>query len=191
MRPRGLAAGAVLAALLAACSPGAQEQPDVIAKRDVPFQLLDTTSTSTHASEPDDAAPDFSIYLVAGERLVALPRSSNGAPPSPGTALHALLEGATDVEDQVGITSAIPNGTRILRLTRSGPELGIDLARGIITPAADETLAVGQLVLTATSLAGIEQVRFRVDGTTVQVPTGDGTLAEGAVTRAQYEELLG
>jgi hypothetical protein len=188
MTPRLLVLGTVTLLIATACSPGSQEQPEAIAHRDVPFQLLETTTT-TREQPADETADRFDVYLVAGDRLVAAPRSTD-QPPSAPLALRALIAGPTTAETQLGITTAIPGGTRLLRVHRDAGTLEIDLTRGLMSSGADGTLAIGQLVLTSTSLPGIEGVRISIDGAPVEVPTGDGSLSHDAVGRDDYANLL-
>lgn len=171
----------------AACGISDQSEPDAIDRRDVPFELLAST-TSPPPTTVATAEAAFPIVLVAGERLVELTR----AVPVPAGArqvLRSLLAGPTSAEAAVGVSTAIPSGTRIVSASRRGGSLRIDLA-GLVLSGGDQTNAVGQIVLTATAIDGIARVRFRVDGEPVQVPTGDGTLVPGPVTRTDYEALL-
>jgi spore germination protein GerM len=172
--------------LAAACDPGTQSQPEAIPRRDVPFGLLDTTSTT--AEQPETGAEPFTVYLAANDRLVAVNRSVDGTP-QPAAVLHTLLDGPTPAEARYGIVSAIPSGTRLRRVTRRGSVLTIDLARDFFTNGEDSKIAVAQLVWTATGLPGIEAVRFRVGGTPVQVPTGSGALGAGALTREDFPQV--
>jgi spore germination protein GerM len=100
------------------------------------------------------------------------------------------LEGPTTDEVALGISSAIPSGTTIRRLKHDGRRLTVDLETDPGTAETDAPLAVGQLVLTATGVPGIERVRFRVGGDPVQVPEGDGTLRSGAVSAEDYRALV-
>jgi spore germination protein GerM len=51
---------------------------------------------------------------------------------------------------------------------------------------SDRTLAIAQLVYTATAIPGVNRVRFEVGGKTTEVPRGDGTLTSKPVHRADY-----
>ncbi len=57
---------------------------------------------------------------------------------------------------------------------------------------ADQLLMVGQIVLTLTDQAGIDEVNFTLDGEPIRVFRGDNTLSEPgeAVGRDDYELLL-
>jgi spore germination protein GerM len=176
-----------LVTLAVACSPGSQDQPDAIDRRDVPFELLDSTTTSTTpASLPTES--DATVYFVVDGALVPVGRDV--APTDVDAALQALLEGPTTAEAALGVASAIPSGTTITRLARDGETLTVDLETDPGTAESDAPLAVGQLVLTVTTIPGVERVRFRVGGEPVQVPKGDGTLSSGAVSADDYQALV-
>jgi Sporulation and spore germination len=178
-------AAASLVVLLVACDPGSQDSPEAISRHDVPFQLLETTSTTSTGRNAGTETP-FSAYLVAGDRLVAVTRSAPGEVDA-RVVLRSLLEGPTADEGRLGITSAIPSGTRVRKVHQADTGvLTVDLARGFLTKGGDETLAVAQLVWTLTGLPGVDSVRFRVAGEPVQVPTGNRALARGAVTRDDF-----
>jgi spore germination protein GerM len=184
---RPVLAVVALTLLVAACDPGAQAQPEAIPTRDVPFQLLDTTSTTVEASPASIELP-FTIDLASGDQLVEANRSAVDAA-DPTVVLRALLEGPTTDEARLGIVSAIPTGTRLRKVERDGPVLTIDLTRDFRGSGADSMIAVAQLVWTATRLPEVASVRIRVAGAPVQVPTGSGALAAGPVTRADFPQL--
>ncbi len=182
------AAVCVVAALIAGCSPGGQDEPEAIARRDVPFQLLDTTTTTTDEAVSPTASP-ITLYFVVDDRLVPITRASTDRSLQM-TLLETLFEGPTPEEASVGITTAIPSGTKTKGVERSGRTLIVRLSSDLATSDVDSKLAVGQIVLTAADLPGIDRIRFELDGEPVQVPVGDGTLAEGPVTPGDYQDLL-
>ncbi len=57
-------------------------------------------------------------------------------------------------------------------------------------PSAQLTRAVGQVVLTLTSLNGIDRVQFLRNGTPVDVPLPDGELGQGPLNPWDYSSLL-
>ena len=180
--------GAVaLALVLAACGPGGQDQPEAIDRRDVPFNLADEPSTTTSSTAPPTEFP-MTVWFTADDRLVPVTRSSP-RPPSEISALEALLDGPSEPEAALGISTVIPANTRVERVERRGDLLIVDLEPGIGATGSNDTLAVAQLVMTATDVTGVDRVRFRVDGERVQVPRGDGSLAR-TVSRSDYGSLL-
>jgi spore germination protein GerM len=55
----------------------------------------------------------------------------------------------------------------------------------------EQLLAVAQLVCTLTARPGVGPVSFTLEGAPVDVPTGDGSLTSGPVSRDDYADLLG
>lgn len=179
--------GVALCLVLAACGPGGQDEPETIDRRDVPFNLADVPSTTTTSTAPPT---DFSltVWFTADDRLVPVLRSSPRRA-SAQTALEALLDGPSEAEAALGISTVIPANTRVERVERRGDLVIIELEPRIGATGSNDTLAVAQLVMTATDVPGVDRVRFRVGGERVQVPRGDGSLAR-TVSRADYESLL-
>ena len=54
----------------------------------------------------------------------------------------------------------------------------------------DQVLAIAQVVMTLTSLPGVDSVQFVRDDETVEVPLPDGTLVRRPLTAADYSSLL-
>ena len=54
----------------------------------------------------------------------------------------------------------------------------------------DQLLAVAQMVMTLTDVAGIGDVGFAIDGTPIAVPLPDGQSTDEPVTRRQFVALV-
>jgi spore germination protein GerM len=100
--------------------------------------------------------------------------------------LLALLERGPSERDD-GLRSAVPPEGP-LRVERDDGVVVVELPE---VTGPDQLLAVGQLVLTFTSLAGVEQVRLERDGELVEVPLPDGSLVRRPLTAEDYESLVG
>ncbi|MEX2254376.1 MAG: GerMN domain-containing protein [Acidimicrobiia bacterium] len=172
----------------AGCGVSEQSRPDPIDRADVPFQLLAST-TSPSPTTTLNGPVAFPVALVDGDGLVLVERAVD-PPLVPRVALESLLEGPTASETAEGLSTAIPAGAGIGAVRQKGGLLTIELGRTVRGAGPDEIQAIGQLVLTATAVAGVERVRFRVGGEPVQVPIGDGTISSGPVRRTDYERLL-
>jgi spore germination protein GerM len=83
-------------------------------------------------------------------------------------------------------------GDRLVRDVRLRAGVAqVDLRSSIDDVGGDEQLlAVSQIVCTLTSRPGVGLVSFSLDGEPVDVPRPDGSLASGAVSRDDYEEVL-
>jgi spore germination protein GerM len=92
-----------------------------------------------------------------------------------------------------GLQTKIPPDTALASppVLQSDGTLDVDLTSGIFDTQADGArLAYGQIACTADALAGVEAVRFRVEGEPLQAPDGEGQSTELPVTCASYANLL-
>src|SRR5205807_6601985 len=105
---------------------------------------------------------------------------------------NELVKGLTDT-DPVGITTAIPKDTQIVKVTTDGATLVVTLNSAILNiSGAEQKNAFGQLVYTVTDL-DFTGVRFRVTDASgaeqdVPTPTDNGATA-GSVDRSDFLSL--
>lgn len=171
--------------LSAACGVPVDSQPRGLDAGAAPFRSLAPDATPA----PGGVARAL-IYLTRDGVLVAVTRRVTR--PAPGPLLQVLLAGPADREREAGLDSAVPRG---LTIEPTSPNRGVvsvtlpasDTSSGSRT---DEVLGLGQLVLTMTSLPGVQGVQFVRDGHALSVPRGDGSLTTGILTRSDYTALL-
>ena len=73
----------------------------------------------------------------------------------------------------------------------SGATVTIDIGGPVDAPSgAESRRAVGQIVLTATSVPGVRAVLLTATGNRVDAPLPDGQLTSAPLTAADYEILL-
>ena len=197
-----LAIGA-LSALGAACSVPSSGQYEQIPNGELPFNLNAASTTSTVApsttttlvtvtSEPQVVSEPVDVYFVSNSMVIRTQQNIV----SPATAtqtLTVLITGPGTDAATTGLRSAVPKffnaSVDVLRgvaIIDAGSSFLKDL------PAADQKLAIAQLVLTLTSRPGIGQVLFSVDGVAIAVPRGRGDLAAAGtpVTFDDYKNLI-
>jgi hypothetical protein len=190
--PRRLAA--VLACCLvvaaAGCAPGPEERPRPVADDRVPFDLLapedSTPATTSVGDEP------VVIYLLANEVLVPATRLVPEG--DVRTVLGLLEDGVTESEATEGLSSPLDDGDDVALVADASLSRGVatvDLSRAFEQlDGSSQLLAIAQIVLTLTNRPGIGQVSFRLEGTPIDVPRGDGTTTGEPVTRGDYRTLL-
>jgi hypothetical protein len=171
------AIGAVsIVAFLSSCTVGTDRLV-----RDVPEEQRLPLLTETAIVEPQGG--DGRIYLVAsGEtgqqrQLRSVQRDVRTTPDSllPEILLLLLLSGPSQSELDTRIVTAIPAGTELLSTRRSGTTLFIDITDQITELTGEAlTLAVAQIVFTASELPGVRAVRLRINGQEQAWPRGDG-----------------
>ena len=165
--------------LLAACGVG--EDPGPVRLDDI---ALTPEVVPREPSPVAEEGPTAAVFFVQGETLVAVDR---GVPSTVSDAVRSLVEGPRETEAAIGLRTAIPAGTSVLRASTSGGTALLDLSESFSAVVGPEqVLALAQLVYTATAVPGIDGVVFAIDGARVDVATGDGSLASRAVGRSDY-----
>lgn len=142
-----------------------------------------TASTTTTTTAPSDtAAPGVKkavvVYFVEGEKIAASSRTvqSEGVARA---ALEAVFAGPNSTESAAGMTSAVPDGTKVL---------GLDIADGKATVDLDGTfqsgggslsmsLRVAQVVATLLQFDTVDAVDIHIDGEAVDGIGGEGVPA--------------
>lgn len=164
----------------------------------VPAVSPEETETS-EPTEPTTTAPPaptptttVAVYLVKGEVLEKVTRRVPKVPGIGRQAMEALLAGPTTDEAAAGITTAIPEGTRLLDLVIEEGTATVDLS-----PAYESgggtlglTLRLAQVACTLDQFATVDGVRFSLAGRPVRVFSGDGIVLEHPVACDDYRDHL-
>lgn len=181
-----LAALAVVlgASVLASCGVSSQDRATRIEPDDVPFGLLEDQPTTTAV----DAGRTTAVYLLSSDQLVPVDRRV----PSDATLedlLGQVITGPTEVEQSLGITTAVPAGTLASVDTSRGiAEVDLTSAFGDIR-SREQIFALGQIVYTLTGQPGIGGVSFTVEGEDVTVPLSDGSSSDDPLSRDDFEAI--
>ena len=162
--PRTMAAIA-----LALTSAGCGIRPDA-APRDIPVD--------------DRSLPGAPVSAAGVARQVRSVTRSSG---TRNDLLAALVAGPTEDELSLQLSSALPAQLEVLSTRSVGSVLYIDLSPAIAElSGAGLTLAVAQIVFTATDLVGVDAVQLTVDGQRFPWPRGDGTTTTGLLRSYDY-----
>ncbi|MEQ7009782.1 GerMN domain-containing protein [Actinopolymorpha sp. B17G11] len=200
-----LLVGAVLSAasaLLGGCGVPSQDRPTLIEPTTVPFGLLSNRSAAAKAGATplpgsDTSADPFfhtsvAVYFVEGKTLVGVKRKVRPGPlpDRVDVVVEALTSGPAAPEQARGLSSAIPPGLRLAVASFEAGQVTIDLAgdpAGLT--AAESPLTIGQVVLSLTSLPGVERVQLTRDHKPVEVPLVDGSLTTRPLAGVDYQVL--
>jgi spore germination protein GerM len=152
-----------------------------------------TRASSGFVTETRPTA-ETTIYFLTndGSAPIGVRRTIARKSPYAREALKALLAGPTGQEEESGITTAIPKGTRLLSLTykRHGADEAVNLA-GLPPEASDvmrKTRIITQIGRTLIGVSGIERIWLQADGQ----PWGLGLLDGGVYAGPwSYDELVG
>ena len=194
MRSRSISLAAILAvtAILVSCGVPTSGDFRPIAQSELPFDLgkaASTSTTSTTTTIPIDGAV-IQLYFVLGSSLQPEARVVVEEV-DPTIALRMLIIGPSLFPATGAARTALPSDLNVDVKVEKGVA-SVNTSIGLLTdvPAADQILAVGQMVLTLTSLPGIGQVRFTVNGRPQSVPRGGGDLtAPGA--EVSFDDYIG
>jgi hypothetical protein len=195
-RPAGRRLAVLLLAVLAVCgAAGCGIPPDkgatLAQPRDVPFDLLDASSSTGTTAIPAPSTPTTraTLFFVQGERLAAASRDLP-SPLSAQSVLESLVNGPTDSEIALGLRTALLADDLIRSVGVAGGIATVDLGPAFAEIGGrDQILALAQIVSTLTSLPGVGRVTFTLEGNAVGVPRGDGAITTGSVSRDDYALL--
>jgi len=180
----GVILAIALLCVLAGCGVPADPAPRDIPAEDVPFGLLDTTTTTT--SRPTSRAR-VTVFLVKADRLAPVGRGLP-APASPVSVLAVVPAGPTPAEGGGQLAQRgnhRRHGGAGVRWDRHG-----DARPGLHRrPVREQILSLAQLVYTVTALGGVRGVQFTFEGRLAEVPTAQGSLKLGVVTRADFAAI--
>jgi spore germination protein GerM len=196
-------AGRALAALalailgvssVAGCGLPQSTTPTVIAPTDVPYRLADPRQSSPATSGGRDATTVPHVFLLTTEGLltpVAAPLRPDGLVPVVRALLARLVQGPDAQQRATGLATALGSGFELRLEGVEGRTAVVALDPGERDPSSSRLpLAVGQVVLTVTSVEGVDAVRFVRDGAAAEVPLPDGALTASVVSRSDYASLV-
>jgi len=200
VRARSTLATVVLALVLGACGVPSTGTTEVIDPTEIPYALVSppapttpvTPSTGTSVP-PVDAAQVY--FLDPDLELAAAPVVTPGAPvPSRDDSVRAVLRrlvaGPEQDERGGGLQSALGPDVRLVLTAVDGGTAVVDAADLSQGQSADRLpLAVGQVVLSLTSVPGVDGVRLQHDGVDREVPLPGGELTSGTLAADDYASL--
>lgn len=180
-------------ALVAACGVPTDSSATVADPDDVPFDLLDTGTTTTAApTAGTPAGPAVRLcFVLDGAGVVPVSRARDEIPGAADDLVDVLAAVPTEAETQRGLSSALPEPSPAIGVAVQGGVAVVDLDATFSDLSADQQLlAVAQVVCTLTDQPGVGQVRFTLEGERIEVPRGDGALTASPVTRDDYADLI-
>lgn len=188
-----LAVLAVLA-LSAGCGLPDSGSPESIDPTEVPYHLLGSATPAPSTTQRGSRTTTPRIYLLTGaDRLLAVEAP---LPPSDveqvlEELLHQLAQGPTEAQRSAGLSTALGPGVTLTVNTVRGRTAVVRLDLGAQDPAANKLpLAIGQVVLTSTSVRGVDRVQLvRADGQPIEVPLPGGALTVAPLEAKDYASL--
>jgi hypothetical protein len=194
-RAAGTAVLAASVATAAACGVPQDDSPRTLPAEDVPYDLLSPSAAATPTPSP--TGPRLTvprIYLLdSTDQLVARPLSLNatGLEPVERALLDALSAGPTEDQRSEGLGTALGPGVGLTLVDVVDGTARVTVTPSESTPSADRLpLAVGQVVLTLTSVDGVDAVQIVRDGQPVPAPLPGGEQTSDPLTAADYASLV-
>jgi hypothetical protein len=184
----------VALSVLSGCGVPTGGDPETIAPSEVPDGLLSPSATTPAPSSSPALEDPPRVYLI-GPDDVLLPSSREVDGAALRQRLDALLgqlaTGPTAGERDAQLATALPPGVRLSVAGVDDGTVTIDLAGPGEAPSGEQSrLAVGQIVLTATSMPGVDAVLLTRAGEQLEAPLPSGELTTDPLRSADYDELL-
>ncbi len=186
-----LGAALCLSAALAVAGCGVPTDGAVGPITAVPYDLLSPTTAAGPTPSPSRSVGPF-VYLVRDDLLVRVQVQGVGGDVVATTAdlLSRLASGPTKDDRTSGLATALGPD---VRLTLTGVDRGtavVDVQAGDQAPSPGRLpLAVGQIVLTAGSVPGVDRVVLTAGGTPIEAPLPGGALTARPLVPTDYAVL--
>jgi hypothetical protein len=151
-----------------------------------------TTTTATESTGTVPTLLSLQVWFTRGDGLVAVRRTHSPTRLVATTAMNALLDGPTAEERANGLASAVPAGTKLLGIAIRNGVATVDLTSEYQSGGGSRSMQtrLGQVVYTLTEFPTVQKVRFRLDGSPVDVFSSEGIVLDHPVGRADYANLL-
>lgn len=150
-------------------------------------------ATATQAAATPTSADTLllSVYFMRDEKIGAAHREVPHTLQVATAAMNLLLEGPTQEEIDAGMSTAVPQGTRLLGISIDAGVATVDLSGEFASGGGSLSMAarLAQVVYTLTQFPTVETVTFMLDGEPVDVFGGEGLILDHPVGRANFEEL--
>jgi Sporulation and spore germination/Immunoglobulin-like domain of bacterial spore germination len=154
------------------------------------------SASSTHEASPAADQRQVSVYFLRegrrSDQVGAAHRevSASTDDAAARAAIQALIDGPNTLDQESGLSSAIPTATKILDLTLdpTSKTAKVDFSAAFAPDGAGVPItAMAQVVYTLTQFDGIEQTAIEVEGQPVTLLDGDGIAIDGPATRVHYD----
>jgi spore germination protein GerM len=130
------------------------------------------------------------VYFIGGRSLSEASRSLRDA--TGRRALQELLDdlvaGPTAADRGRGLSTALPPATRLVVTGLAATVATVDLIVDQLPP--NQTTAIAQIVLTATSLPEVSEIRLTVNGQPISPPLASGAQTDRPLNRTDYLAFL-
>jgi spore germination protein GerM len=174
--------------LAGGCGVGDQQNSQVVDDDAVPFGLLAPEDRGPDAAQHASQTELVSLCYVDGDALTTVPEEIE-TPVRLTDVIDAL---AVPPPDADSVRTAVGDPPIVADVELRAGIARVDLRTDVSTLAGDDQLlGIAQIVCTLTGRPGIGLVSFTLEGSPVDVPTGDGSLTAEPLSRDDFAALLG
>ncbi|MFZ6005585.1 MAG: GerMN domain-containing protein [Actinomycetota bacterium] len=187
-RRRALGCCALVLTMIGACALREEQRARIRDDEEVPFGLLDEAAPPLVPPTPSPATEGVPLCFVEGDSLRVVVGGLE-----PASDLSEVVAALADLPEIEGTELETPAGDHGLigDVTLAAGVARVDLRSAITSLSGDaQLLAIAQLVCTLTGQPGVGPVSFTLEGASVDVPRGDGSLTSEPVSRDDYADLL-
>jgi hypothetical protein len=151
-----------------------------------------TTEQRTVTVQTWFARPEQEGQRAGDPKLFVVHRAIPATEGIGAAAVDELLAGPESIESAADVSTAVPDGTRLLGLNIANGLATVDLSSEFESGGGSLSMQMrlAQVVYTLTQFPTVKRVQFQLDGEPVRVYSGEGIVLDKPVTRGDYEELL-
>ncbi len=176
----------------AATAPATEPEVETTVRRATTSTEADVTTTTERAvgttlvnvywgwivQNPVGGSPE---RIGAGSRMVRADAPTRHS-------LEAMFAGVDAVEREIGMTSSIPEGTRVLGISVDGATATVDLSAEFERPGGtlDESMRLAQVVFAVTQFDAFDRVKFHVAGEPRDTILSHGVEVGDGLTRDDF-----
>ncbi|MGH3014431.1 MAG: GerMN domain-containing protein [Gaiellaceae bacterium] len=151
--------------------------------------------TTTSAEGETVASPGvvtYQVWWANSDGLFVTYRTQSSTPRIGTAAIEAVLEGPEDVEQDYGLSTAVPEGTQLLGLVIDDGIASVDLTSEFESGGGSASMQtrLAQIVYTITQFPTVKGALFSLDGEPIDVLGGEGVVIDHPLTRRDYADLL-
>lgn len=148
-------------------------------------------SSEETTTPPAEEKTAVLVYLLDSSEKVVPVRRMVTPPAVAAGAMTELLTGPTAAEKAAGLTSAIPEGTKLLGVTVENRTAVVDLSSEYASGGGSlsMTARVAQVVFTLTQFSTVDNVTFKMNGQPITTLGGEGVMIDQPQNRANWEDL--
>ncbi|SDF57505.1 Sporulation and spore germination [Blastococcus fimeti] len=183
-------AALALALVLAGCGVPTGGTPSTIAAEDVPYGLASPSPSPTPTAAPEASTVTSRVHWIGvGEAVVPRLREVSGTTRRERLAslLEQLAAGPTPAELDEELSTALPPKIQLVVTGFEDGTATIDLeVQTQELSGVSGRRAVAQIVLTATSVPGVQAVLLELSGEPIEAPLPAGALTAGPLTARDY-----